>query len=95
MNKTMKRANEGLQKQCKEKEEVGLAQYLTNLGETILKSGIVQCLKICTVDKSMEIPANGCQVDKKALAQLWMTFARDWLCSGFTLVCKDTNYYSK
>lgn len=36
----------------------------------------------------MKIPANGCQIYKKALDQLWMTFARDWLCSGFTLVCK-------
>ncbi|KAK2527778.1 kinesin-like protein KIF20A [Columba livia] len=62
MNKTMKRANEGLQKQCKEKEET------------------------CTVDSSMKIPANECQV--YSMAQLWMTFARDWLCSGFTLVCK-------
>ncbi|KAK2522257.1 kinesin-like protein KIF20A [Columba guinea] len=62
INKTMKRANEGLQKQCKEKEET------------------------CTVDSSMKIPANECQVYN--MAQLWMTFARDWPCSGFTLVCK-------
>lgn len=59
----------------------------------VLNSGTVQCLKTCTVDSSMKIPANTCQVYN--IAQLWMTFARDWLCSGFTLVCKGIYYSNK
>lgn len=60
----------------------------------IVNSVMVQGLKICIVDKSMKIPANGHWVyQKKALAQLWMTFARD--CSGIILVCEAICYCNK
>lgn len=44
-DKTMKRANEGLQKQCMEKDEVVLAYCLANLGLAVLNSGMVSVLE--------------------------------------------------
>lgn len=66
-DKTMKRANEGLQKQCMEKDEVLLTYCLSNLGLAVLNSGMVSVLEElhCKGEKSMRIPASGCQVYKR------------------------------
>lgn len=69
-DKMMKKANEGLQKQCMEKDEVALAYCLANLGVAVLNSGMVSILKELHCKggekkKSMKIPASGCQVYKR------------------------------
>lgn len=62
-----------------------------NSGPNLLNG---QHLKICTVDKSMKIPAMASSLQKSTCSAV-TSFPRDCLCSGFALVCKGRCYYSQ
>lgn len=83
-DKMMLKANEGLQKQCMEKDEVALAYCLANLGVAVLNSGMVSILKELHCKggekkKAWKFLQAGVKFTKEPIIRLWMFHARDWL----------------